>query len=554
MNLYEVRTALQKGTRIEDLPLKVAYYARVSTDKYDQLNSLTNQVQYYENFIKSNHNWQFSGGYVDEGISGTTVKKRVNFNLMIKDAKHHKFDLIVTKEISRFARDTLASIQYTRELLANDIGVYFQSDNICTFDPDSELRLTIMSSIAQEEVRKLSERVKFGFQRQIEKGSVLGNDYIWGYIKDKSPKERGDKRKLVIVPEEAKIIRLIYDLYVNENIGMRSIGLRLAQLGYFSKTGKPFSQSTIKSILTNPKYKGYYCGNKTRVIEYHSKKRVNIDKSDWKLYKDEEIPAIVDEVIWNKVQQIISERSSKMPSDKRIFQNRYAFSGKIMCMEHHRTFRRKKQISSGIVKKTIITWRCAEFLLYNTDGCNSPILYEEELKEVVTKTILKYLADETVIDELIEEYRNCDSTKDVMSVIESKKKELDKLNIYKSNLHTLLMENTILLDDFKEKITSTQQKINDITSEIEELKYSINTGSNKDDELKKLKQIAISKMQADKANADSLIREFVDCIEVYNNKDDEDTFKIVIVLNIGKSASVIYNNKKHNFYSHITYD
>ena len=554
MNLYEIRNELKKGARIEDLKLRVVYYARVSTDKYDQLNSLTNQVEYYENYIKNNPNWQFGGGYVDEGISGTTVKKRVNFNRMIKDAKNHRFDLVITKEISRFARDTLASIQYTRELLANDIGVYFQNDNICTYDPDSELRLTMMASIAQEEVRKLSERVKFGFQQQIAKGSVLGNDYIWGYIKDKSQKERGDKRKLVIVPEEAKIIRLIYDLYVNGNIGMRSIGNRLAQLGYFSKTGKPFSQSTIKSILSNPKYKGYYCGNKTRVVEYHSKKRVNIDKTDWKLYKDEDIPAIVDEEIWNKAQQIMNERSSKLSKDTRIYQNRYAFSGKIMCMEHHRTYRRKVQTSSGIVKKKIITWRCGDFLLYNTEGCKSPILYEEELKEVVVKIILKYLADETMIDELIDEYRNCDSTRDILSNIESKERELDKLNTYKNNLHTLLMENTIMLEDFKEKITSTQQKINDISSEIVALKEEIDGGIDKEEELRRLKKIAISKLQVDNANADSLIREFVDCIEVYNNHDDEDTFRLNIVLNIGKSASVNYNSKKHHLYSHITYD
>ena len=554
MNLFEIKNELHNGKRIEDLKLRVVYYARVSTDKYDQLNSLTNQVQYYDSYIKNNPNWQFIEGYVDEGISGTTVKKRVNFNRMMKDAKNHKFDLIVTKEISRFARDTLASIKYTRELLVNDIGVYFQNDSICTFDPDSELRLTMMASIAQEEVRKLSERVKFGFQQQIEKGSVLGNDYIWGYIKDKSLKQRGDVRKLIIVPEEAKIIRLIFDLYVNDNIGMRSIGNRLAELGYLSKTGKPFSQSTIKSILSNPKYKGYYCGNKTRVVEYHSKKRVNINKDDWKLYKDANIPAIVDEGIWDKAQQIMSQRSSKLSTDKRVYQNRYAFSGKIICMEHHRTYRRKKQISSGIAKKTVITWRCGDFLLYNKKGCNSPILYEDELKEVVVSTILKYLADETMIDELIDEYRNCDTIKDIMSNIENKQRELDKLNTYKNNLHTLLMENTILLDDFKEKITNTQQQINEITNQIVQLKETILGGVDREQELKKIKMAAMSKIRVDNANSDRLIREFVDCIEVHNNHDECDKFMINIILNIGKTASVNYNCKEHHFYPYNTYD
>lgn len=334
MTLYEIKNKLRDGLKIYDLKLRVVYYARVSTDKYDQLNSLNHQVTYYEQFIGNNKNWEFCGGYVDEGISGTSTKKREEFNRMIRDAKLGKFDLIITKEISRFSRNTLDSIKYTRELLANGIGVFFQNDNLLTFDDDSELKLTIMSSIAQEEVRKLSERTKFGFQRSMEDGKVLGNDYIWGYVKDNC--------KLVIVEKEAEMIRKIFDLYVNENIGMRSIGNRLAQLGYLSKTGKPFAQSTIKSILTNPKYKGYYCGNKTRVIDYHSKQRVNIDRSEWKLYKDENIPAIVDEYIWNKAQEIIEARSSKQSKDKRVYQNRYAFSGKIICMEHKTTYRRKK--------------------------------------------------------------------------------------------------------------------------------------------------------------------------------------------------------------------
>ena len=178
MNLYDIRNCLASGVSIYDLHLNVTYYARVSTDKYDQLNSLENQIAYYEQFIKNNPNWTFIKGYVDEGITGTSTAKRDDFKRMIKDAKNNKFNLIITKEISRFARDTLDSIQYTRKLLEYGVGVLFQYDHINTFNADSELRLTIMASIAQEEVRKLSERVKFGFQMSIDKGNVLGNNSI----------------------------------------------------------------------------------------------------------------------------------------------------------------------------------------------------------------------------------------------------------------------------------------------------------------------------------------------------------------------------------------
>jgi DNA invertase Pin-like site-specific DNA recombinase len=208
MDLYETRNKLNLGETIYNLPLKVTFYARVSTDKYEQANSLKNQVEYFENLINGNKKWQYVNGYIDEGISGTSVNRRDSFLKMINDAKQQKFDFIITKEISRFSRNTLDSIKYTQELLSCGVGVLFQSDNINTLYPDAELRLTIMSSIAQEEVRKISERIKFGFKQAINNGRVLGNNAIWGYRKDDG--------RLVIDEDEAEIIRLIYNLYTGK--------------------------------------------------------------------------------------------------------------------------------------------------------------------------------------------------------------------------------------------------------------------------------------------------------------------------------------------------
>ena len=174
MDIHEVRQMLRTKS-IYDIPLRVTYYARVSSETDEQLNSLDNQVSYYEEFIKRNAKWSFVAGYVDEGISGISTKHRENFNRMIDDAADDNFDLVITKEISRFARNTLDSIQYTRQLLSCGVGVFFQNDNINTFDEDSELRLSIMSSIAQDELRKLSSRVKFGQQQAIKNGVVSKN-------------------------------------------------------------------------------------------------------------------------------------------------------------------------------------------------------------------------------------------------------------------------------------------------------------------------------------------------------------------------------------------
>lgn len=166
MDIHSIRQTLRMKS-IYDIPLRVTYYARVSSESDEQLNSLGNQIGYYEEFIRKNSAWTFVPGYIDEGLSGISTKRRENFNRMVDDAEAGKFDLVITKEISRFARNTLDSIQYTRQLLNAGVGVFFQNDNINTFDEDSELRLSIMSSIAQDELRKLSSRVKFGHQQAI---------------------------------------------------------------------------------------------------------------------------------------------------------------------------------------------------------------------------------------------------------------------------------------------------------------------------------------------------------------------------------------------------
>jgi len=165
--------------------IKVCAYCRVSTDDYDQKNSLNVQKTFFENYFECNENWINVGIFADEGISGTSLEKRDEFNKMIALAKNGGIDIIITKEVSRFSRDTIDSLLYTRKLLEYDVCVYFTSDNIITASNDGELRLTIMSSMAQDEVRKISERTKFGFKRALEKGTVLGTDNIWGYKKDK---------------------------------------------------------------------------------------------------------------------------------------------------------------------------------------------------------------------------------------------------------------------------------------------------------------------------------------------------------------------------------
>lgn len=379
MDIYTIRNQLSHGKTIFDLPLRVTYYARVSTDKDEQLHSLSAQIQYYSEFIRKNPNWTFAEGYIDEGISGTSVGKRESFLQMIQDARAGKFDFIVTKEISRFSRSTLDSITYTQELLSCGVGVLFQSDNINTLLPDAELRLTIMSSIAQDEVRKISERVRFGFKRAVEKGVVLGNNRIWGYEKDNG--------KLVINEEEAQIIRLIFDLYANQLMGIRRIANHLTDHGYTNMKGNDFSYSSITGILRNPKYKGYYCGGKTVKYDYKIKDRKELPEEEWVMYRDEEsVPPIVSEELWEKANRILRQRSNAQRSeDKNCYQNRYTYSGKVICSEHQAPFYRQiYRYPSGDRE----VWQCREYTRHGRSGCKTPVIYKTELDDMLRQALI----------------------------------------------------------------------------------------------------------------------------------------------------------------------
>ena len=252
MDLYTIRNKLIMGVPLTDLKLKVTHYSRISTDHQEQKKSLQNQIEHFDEYIKQNKNWIYIKGYIDEGITGTSDIKRNNFMRMIEDAKQKKFDLIITKEISRFSRNTLDSIKYTRLLLSYGVFVLFVNDNINTALPDSELRLTIMASMAQDEIRRLSERVKFGMNRAILRGELLGNNQLYGYKKDKNT------GNLTIIELEAKIIRRIFNLYAIENISLSKITKTLNKENITTREGNKWSATTISRIIKNPKYKGYY--------------------------------------------------------------------------------------------------------------------------------------------------------------------------------------------------------------------------------------------------------------------------------------------------------
>lgn len=407
MDIYEIRNELNQGRTIYDLPLRVTFYARVSTDKDEQLHSLSAQVGYYTDLIRSCRSWRFVEGYVDEGLSGTSVARRENFLRMIGDAEEGKFDFIVTKEISRFSRNTLDSIQFTQKLLRCGVGVLFQSDNINTLMPDAELRLTIMSSIAQDEVRKISERVKFGFKRAVENGVVLGNDRIWGYRKQEG--------RLVIDEEEAELVRAAFDLYANERLGLRAVSARLAERGWLGSGGRPLSFSTVRNILSNPKYKGYYCGRKSCKFDYKLHERKHFPPEQWVVYKDEEsVPPIVSEELWDKANRILAERSKARGAGDGS-RNRYPYSGKVICGVHGRAYHHAVYGGAGGKKEV---WQCPEYGRNGKKGCESPALYTSELDEILRQCVGDALGGVEIVGEMLELYAAMDENRKLDGEIE----------------------------------------------------------------------------------------------------------------------------------------
>ena len=320
----DIRSEIKNGKNIYELPLLVSYYARVSTDNELQATSIVNQVDYFKKYIENNSNWKLVDGYIDEGISGKEIFKRENFIRMIKNGMEHKFDLVLTKSVSRFARNTIDSIYYTNLLLDCGVGVFFLNDNINTFYSDSEFRLTLMASIAQDELRKLSESVKFGLRQSINRGVVLGNNNILGYRKNNG--------KLEIIYEEALIVRDIFNLFLGNDYSYS----RLARI-VNKRYDKHFNSTSIKRILTNYKYKGYYCGRKSEVIDYKKNKRKNIDQDSWVIYKDYfRVPPIVEESVWNRVNNLINKRGKK-----NTYRDKYY--GKVFCMVHGKLGCKKKR-------------------------------------------------------------------------------------------------------------------------------------------------------------------------------------------------------------------
>lgn len=536
MEVRKIRSEMRMGRSFYDLPLRVTFYARVSTDQDEQINSLENQVQYYTELIQSKPNWKFVPGYVDEGISGGSTKKRDNFNRMIRDAKAGMFDFIITKEISRFSRSTLDSIKYTQELLDYNVGVFFQNDNINTLDTDSEFRLVIMAGVAQDEIRKLSERLKFGFRQAIKNGHVLGNDKLYGY----------DKKDCVLTvnEEEAEIIRIIFDLYGNQRLGTRTISKRLMELGYTSRKGNAFNTLTIRHILENPKYKGWYCGNKSQSVDYRTKRNVLLDESEWVTYPDPSIPAIVSEELWNRANALYKRRREEMKSHSSgiSFHNRYPYSAKIYCEEHGTTFHRQViQTKKGQQE----VWQCRVYRSHGRAACSAPQIRSSDLDVILSDIFKELVRDkEKIIDSLVTVLTNIPKEVDYGKLRCQVENEMDDLERKKNRLLDLSIAGALTVEEFKERNDAFNAQILECQGKLTAIRQEEESRSSEELDIPAIRRALDEALSFTGEIDTALVAMILDKV-VVKKESTKDNIYLDIFLKLGSTYEAVYTPLKH---------
>ena len=435
----------------EQVKRKVAAYARVSTDQEEQLTSYEAQVDYYTGYIQSREDWEFVSVYTDEGISGTNTKHREGFKSMVEDALAGKIDLIITKSVSRFARNTVDSLTTIRKLKDNGVECYFEKENIWTFDGKGELLITIMSSLAQEESRSMSENVTWGHRKRFADGKVMvAYSCLLGY-------EKGPEGGLVVNEEQAKIVRRIYRMFL-EGITCFSIAKQLTAEGIPTPMGKEkWRANTVESILTNEKYKGDALLQKKYTVDFLTKRMEKNTGQVPQYYVENDHEAIVSREVFEAAQQ---EMARRRRGNKR-YSGVGIFSSKIVCAECGGYYGAKVWHSNDKYRRVV--YRCNR-KYDNGSKCSTPALSEDEIKEAFLKAVNILLADKKELIQDIEELRDmlCDN-----DGREEERTELRaEMTVLVEAIEAAVSENARVAQDQK----AYQKKYNELARRYEETK------------------------------------------------------------------------------------
>lgn len=488
VSIIPPKPAYNQDIKIEEKKLRVAAYCRVSTELEEQQSSYQTQVEHYTREIQNNPKWIFAGIYADEGISGTNTKKRVDFNRMIDDCMAGKIDMVLTKSVSRFARNTVDCITYIRQLKEKNIEVFFEKENINTLDGAGELLITILGSLAQEESRSLSTNTRWGIVRRFENGQVyLNHTQFLGYTKNQD----GD---LIIVPEEAEVVKVIFRLYLEGN-SCDNIKKHLEGKNIKSPTDKnKWYATTISHMLSNEKYKGDALLQKSYTTDFINKTRVKNNGIVPQYYVEGSHEAIISKELWNLVQEEKARRNNiRKSTDKRAttdngkYSSKYALSDLIICSECCKPYRRATWTKSD--EKRIV-WRCFNRQEYGTKYCHESPTIDEYIIHDAIRNAINLLIDDK--DEFI-----ATLTSNIIMVMGKHSKVIDvkamdgRLEQLKTVMFTLVEKNAksgmddINFDQEYEKISAERKQILKVKNEYTEQKTLYDTYSRRVNEMQK---------------------------------------------------------------------
>lgn len=438
----------------------MAGYARVSTDHDEQLTSYEAQLDYYTTLIKEHEEWVFAGMYSDEGVTGTSTKKREGFQTMVADALAGKIDLIITKSVSRFARNTVDSLSTIRRLKEHGTEVYFEKENIWTFDSKGELLITIMSSLAQEESRSISENVTWGHRKRMADGKVaVAYSRFLGY-------DKGEDGNLVVNPEEAKTIKLIYGEFLT-GLSYHAIADKLTSLGIKTPGGKDkWSQRTVRSILQNEKYAGNALLQKSYVADFLTKKQVPNRGEIPQYFVQDNHEAIIEPAIFDRVQDMIRQRSQKKG-----YSGVTIFSSKIKCGCCGAWYGSKVWHSTDKYRRVV--WQCNSKFKDKTH-CKTPHLTEEEIKAAFIRMVNSLITDR---DEILAELRTIRTEFSGTEELEAEQRRLaEQMNADVEAVENLIAENarvaqnqgayTLRYEALASRFEETKAKYEKVTADI----------------------------------------------------------------------------------------
>ena len=532
LTIEEIRQRLASGTKIAELPLNVTAYIRVSTDHEEQKSSVVNQTQYFENKILANSNWTLIPFYIDDAKSGTSVEHRQDFLRMIQDGKTGVFDLILTKEVSRFARDTLDSIKYTRQLSKYDVGVHFEDIGLNTIEPDAEFRLVIMAGIAQEESRKLSERVKFGWARGSERGVRRGATAPIGYVFN------NETNGYSIDESRCEMVRYVFAEYARNELGTRRIANNLKEMGFVNEAGNPYNPSTLERMIQNPVYWGNIVNGKSKKPSYRERKKIAQSPETWQLHYDPiRVPPIVTKEEWDAANAVLSVRGERMKGVDCTAKDengggKYAYTSRIFCGDHNMNYHRaiSRWDVDGDIRMTTY-WRCGEYKKYGKKACNAPLLYTDDLNEmmrIVFKGISPALKDE--VENVVAIIESVIAPVNETNNIESLQRQIEVLTAKKTRILDGWINSVITDGDYKEQsekiegqILATKERIDDLTHIREKVESIQRAGRIMDQTFK----------NADLENdeiVEELVRTFVKQIKVRRDKNIENSYVLDVCL------------------------